>query len=520
MCNFDMRRRFSCMYVVAISALCLCMGICASDNSIDQALIGGPHGVGIPIQRKHIMLSSEHGFLLKTARGPAHHMKDRYLLLDLRNGAIRVNGERIATSRLCIEPVDRPLFIDGTLPVSGLHVRAYPATINLRPISPLWQAMYGNTCLARVLRLARCHKPLPPLAIRKPVGVRVLLHEMDGSGLWQVASDGGFLIEEIVRGKKWRAVSDLTLNITIQDGRIRIGSRNVPDGGVRIRSRSGHMSVGGKKYKGAFHLVRAEKSVFMINVLELEDYIFSVLRTESWPGWPLEVNKALAIVSRSYVLSMLERSKNSGGLYDVTCTNTHQTYAGVHECGIIKKAVLATRGQFLSHQDKPIIAMFDGFCGGVIPAHIADFDFSDVPYLAREYACTYCEKFRSNKWQATFSLKDLEGRLAAREPTIKALRDMRVAKRDAAGLVQEVVVCGGHGTLCMTGKHLYSLLPEIKSFHFDIRCKSGNIFMHGRGFGHHLGLCQWGAREMVAQGWGHRAILHFYYPGTAFDRLG
>ena len=66
---------------------------------------------------------------------------------------------------------------------------------------------------------------------------------------------------------------------------------------------------------------------------------------------------------------------------------------------------------------------------------------------------------------------------------------------------------------------MYSLLGSVKSYHFSIHKKGKNIQVKGRGYGHHAGLCQWGAREMVRDGWKHRKILKFYYPGVGFDRL-
>ncbi len=63
------------------------------------------------------------------------------------------------------------------------------------------------------------------------------------------------------------------------------------------------------------------------------------------------------------------------------------------------------------------------------------------------------------------------------------------------------------------------MFKEIKSFCFNIKKKSGKIIFNGRGFGHHLGLCQWGAREMVRDGWDYKQILAFYYPSTNFMRL-
>jgi stage II sporulation protein D len=92
-------------------------------------------------------------------------------------------------------------------------------------------------------------------------------------------------------------------------------------------------------------------------------------------------------------------------------------------------------------------------------------------------------------------------------------------QKDKAGLVTEVRLRGPKAQVTISGKKLYSMLKDIKSFSFDVHKKSGKIVFTGRGFGHHLGLCQWGARQMVRDEWGYKSILRYYYPGTRFMQL-
>ena len=68
-------------------------------------------------------------------------------------------------------------------------------------------------------------------------------------------------------------------------------------------------------------------------------------------------------------------------------------------------------------------------------------------------------------------------------------------------------------------KQLYSALRNVKSFYFSMNKKIDKIVFRGKGYGHHIGLCQWGAREMVRQGWDYKSILQFYYPGTTYMQL-
>jgi stage II sporulation protein D len=102
---------------------------------------------------------------------------------------------------------------------------------------------------------------------------------------------------------------------------------------------------------------------------------------------------------------------------------------------------------------------------------------------------------------------------------IGRIKGCRISKKDPAGLVQEIELQTTKGKQTVSVKQLYAALKEMKSFCFTLACRSGNVTLNGRGYGHHVGLCQWGAREMVRQGWDYSAILQFYYPGTTFMQL-
>ena len=95
---------------------------------------------------------------------------------------------------------------------------------------------------------------------------------------------------------------------------------------------------------------------------------------------------------------------------------------------------------------------------------------------------------------------------------------LKIVKRDKAGLVKQVHIRGKKRTKLVSGQEMYSCIPGVKSFCFSIKKKGKKIVFDGRGYGHHVGLCQWGARQMVSKGYGYKKILQFYYPGTRLRR--
>lgn len=336
---------------------------------------------------------------------------------------------------------------------------------------------------------------------------------------WRLSCPQGFLVHvQDNNGIIKKIIKMPALIIKIKRGVLLCNGKRVT-GSLQIRSIGGYGECNGIVYDGDFLIVPDKNSFLCINNVELEDYVTAVLRTESWPGWPLEVNKVFAIACRSYVMFKILEAQRTGRLYHVKNTNAHQTYCGKHQQSVLKMAVAQTRSIVLGFKGSPILAMFDCCCGGVVPAHIEDFDFKKAPYLARTYACNFCKQSSLYSWQVSYDLPFFESLVQCYVPEMVRLSDIHVIKKDKAGLATQVKLKGSHHTTTIAGKKLYSLLKDVKSFHFDVHKKSGKIVFSGRGFGHHLGLCQWGARNMVRQGWDYKSILRFYYPGAYFMHL-
>lgn len=350
--------------------------------------------------------------------------------------------------------------------------------------------------------------------------VKVLLDDNDICS-WNFSCNSGFVIRDYIHKHAWRFNTD-NVTITHKKNRYYINGKKIPFQKFII-SAFNHEMIGfnGKPYPGSFEIHNGKKRYLLINHIELEQYLEGVVRSESWPGWPLEVNKAFAIASRSYVVAMMQRARKIKQPYHVRDSNVHQRYNlyGIHGSSCVKDAVQSTKGLILTHQGNPIIAMFDSCCGGVIPAHIEDFDFEKAPYLAREYPCTFCTKCSAYQWQISYNITRIHDLLKNSGFKIAGINDLKVIRRDKAGLVKEIVVRDKHKKHSFDGKLLYALLDEVKSFYFTIETNAQHIIVSGFGLGHHLGLCQWGAREMVRQGYPFKKILSFYYPSTKLVRM-
>jgi len=286
-----------------------------------------------------------------------------------------------------------------------------------------------------------------------------------------------------------------------------------------VKEETGCLYFNKNKYLGTFHLMRHNGSVLLINSLDIDDYLLSVVHYEGWPGWPMEVNKVLVVASRTYLVDKVLQANKANRPYHIVNTIKHQTYKGHHKFLKLKEAVDETRNVFIAYNGDPIVAMFDSCCGGVVPSKIEGYDYNKHPYLARKKACSYCKKYWIYDWKKELSRLEIAEILSKDHPDLQEITDMKITKKDSAGLVKQVLVTTKNKSFYISGKKMYSLFSSIKSFSYVIKKKGRNYSFQGKGYGHHMGLCQWGSLGMVKDNWNYKQILQFYYPGTEFMKL-
>jgi stage II sporulation protein D len=351
--------------------------------------------------------------------------------------------------------------------------------------------------------------------------VRVLLQEHK-KPVWNLQSDEGFQFKDPITGAKiCFGASFFTLTITYEKGHFYINGKKINRKSLYIIPNKKYVQFGEGSFDGCMLLQRDAKRCYLMNLIDSEEYIFSVLKTESWPTWPIEMNKVQAIASRSYLLHQLLHSRKTDVPYHIKNTNYHQTYTGVHDRHAVRDAVKETEGIILSFNKVPILAMFDSCCGGIIPSKSRDLiDFSKAPYLDRPYGCSYCKKSKIYSWKAEYSYSEFRDVLQeGYNGILHDLSDVKIGAKDKAGVVKHIIAKTKKQEINFSAKEMYKLFKDVKSFSFIVTKKSQKITLQGKGYGHHLGLCQWGARELVARGWDYEKILKFYYPGTTIMKL-
>ena len=393
----------------------------------------------------------------------------------------------------------------------------------------------------RLIMLALLSVLLPCTQVRAwDQNIRVLLQKFDISSSQQftVSSERGLFLSRSPHDTKPILLPQETLKVLIKEDSFYAAGKS--NKFRRIRRDQLHLkparpedtlTFNGSPYEGTLSLVLTDdgREAMLINTLHLENYLYSVLRYETFQSWPLEMHKVQAIASRSYAVARIHqnRRRNKGGKpFDIKRTNCHQTYLGTHPYSHLKKALEETEGKILTHDGNVVTAMFDSCCGGIIPLHMEHHDFEKAPYLGRATPCIYCRDCKLYSWEKELAPDHIYRHLSNYRPLkrhlekVGPIRNVHVTKRDRAGIVHDMVLLGLHSTLMLKGDHLQnSLKGLLRSMHFTVERDGDRFKVSGRGFGHLTGLCQYGARELVRRGWRAENILAFYYPRTALARL-
>lgn len=289
----------------------------------------------------------------------------------------------------------------------------------------------------------------------------------------------------------------------------------VPEGGALVE-------VNGRPYRGtlALELSDDRRQVRTSNLVDLEDYVAGVLFSEMPERFATEAQRAQAVAIRSFALAHVLEGKS---LRD---DQGSQVYAGSSretDDGIA--IVRSTRGEVVTWQGRVFPAYFHSTCGGRTSSGAEIFGHPVAPPLATGVECLGCAGTRWSQWARTVRADELARLYHGSFGPALALR---VERTDAAGRVLALEVLDAGGSVVdrpvadrfrndyNSGR---SLDRSLLSAWFTLHPEADGTRVFGRGFGHGVGLCQYGADGLADSGLDHRTILATYYPGAALDRV-
>lgn len=369
--------------------------------------------------------------------------------------------------------------------------------------------------------------------------------------------------------------------ISVKGGRFYADKKKLSGGNLSFvaQNASQPVLVNRKKYRGALTAVmtREKKRLTIVNALPVEEYLYGVVAKEVIPLWPDEAIKAQAVAARSFALYHLDHPQYEG--FDIKATDQGQVYGGIEaEHPNTTKLVKATRGVTAVYDGEPIQAFFHSTSGGYTEAAVNVWG-KDIPYLQ---AVKDDDKDSPNySWTKSFTEAQLERTLKQGGYDIGKLQGIRLlplgkapmkwsSDRGTSGRVKRMTFKGSRRDVTLTGSQVRSLLglnstlfevtigtdePDSidvsiknaygyevgrKKIPIDKKTRQGmgtkvgdlrlfagvkdeKVFFVGGGWGHGVGLSQWGARGMALEKSARRkkdyykTILRHYYRGIYLE---
>jgi stage II sporulation protein D len=330
-------------------------------------------------------------------------------------------------------------------------------------------------------------------------------------------------------------------------------------------------------FRGGMRVIRREKGFTVINDVSLEEYVTSVISSEMSASCPLEMLKAHAAISRSWMwfpkvrpspdpLRAAAPRAKSGEImrwygreahpdFDVCADDHCQRYQGITKAfsPAASEAVQATRGEMVLYDGNVCDARFSKCCGGFTEQYETAWEDLHIPYLVSFYdghsrpssasleqwirssPPAYCntqdkgllarilpgfdqETRDFYRWRVEYTPEELGNLVKSRLGTdLGAITELEPLDRGPSGRIYRLKITGERGALII-GKELEIRRALSQSHLYSsafVVDREGSLFvLRGAGWGHGVGLCQIGAAVMAEQGKSYREILTHYYPGT------
>ena len=332
-------------------------------------------------------------------------------------------------------------------------------------------------------------------------------------------------------------------------------------------------------FLGAFRVVKREAELTVINEVALEDYVTSVISSEMSASCPLELLKAHAVISRSWLWYPKANSSHpargqtqSADTHEIlrwygreahpdfdVCADDHcQRYQGITKAfsPAAAEAVRATAGEFLRYNGAICDARFSKCCGGITERYSTAWEDEDIPYLESIYdgpaqsraespetwigsaPSAYCntkdlellsrvlpgfdqETRDFYRWQVAYTSEELAELIQSRLGVdLGPIRELHALARGPSGRIYRLKVTGERDYIII-GKEL-EIRRALSSTHlyssaFVVEKEPDRIVLRGAGWGHGVGLCQIGAAVMANDGKTYTEILQHYYRGTTIS---
>ncbi|MEO0092368.1 MAG: SpoIID/LytB domain-containing protein [candidate division WOR-3 bacterium] len=267
------------------------------------------------------------------------------------------------------------------------------------------------------------------------------------------------------------------------------------------------------------HRFPVKNNLTAINILPIEEYLYGVVSCEIGMAKEneFEAIKAQAVCARSYTMALIGKRKDfdlyASYLYD-------QEYQGKErEYPLAIKAVQSTRGEIITFKDEPALTQYHACCGGRTTNGRYPYLVSiiDAPRHS-QHSKPYCKDSPHFEWKVTFSLSTFtDSLLSAVKISFKTQIQPQLEINKTTKRVEQIKFTLDK-EYKITGEQIRKMF-NLKSTLFNLKIKKDTVEILGNGWGHGIGLCQYGALAMARENINYHKILHHYYSGVKIKKV-
>jgi len=289
--------------------------------------------------------------------------------------------------------------------------------------------------------------------------------------------------------------------------------------GIKIvPRRDASVYIGKRAFRGNLDIIRTkEKKLLAINHVDLEDYLKGVLYHEVSHWWPIETLKAQAIAARTYAL--YQKSIRQDKDFDLTNDIYSQVYGGRQsERMKTNKAIKLTRGKVLTFKGDIFPTYYHATCGGYTEdaSNLWNINLNSL----KGRRCDFCKHSPHYKWRYKIAISEVERKLGLAGYSVTGLKGIRLHGKTSSGRVRELRLISDKELLIPAKNFRLIIGPNLmRSTNFKLKTKGNNFLFYGLGWGHGVGMCQWGAFFLGLKRYKADHILRYYYPGTRIVRI-
>lgn len=273
------------------------------------------------------------------------------------------------------------------------------------------------------------------------------------------------------------------------------------------------LRIGNRRVAGRVRLLARKGELLVVAVEPLEAYVAAVVSREAPPRFHPEALAALAVAVRTYAAGAAARPRDPA--YDVVATVEDQVFDGMDGVAqVFREAADRTRGLVVRYRGELARTVYHSTCGGRTEDAVAVWG-TDIPYL-RAQLCDDCADSPVYRWG--YRMSDAEARRVAKALGVPPGKDLQidVTGRTRTGRASRVRVSSAGVSREVAGAEFRRVAgyAKVRSLKMEVVRVAGEWRFKGEGWGHGVGMCEYGANGMARRGAGFREILARYYPGT------